>query len=57
MSAQPWPNEGRHGDTLNDKDPLAPVVVAGQLVSPLVVATGVEAGELFATYGRGKRRR
>jgi hypothetical protein len=42
--------------SVNDKDPLAPVVVAGRLARPVVVATGVEAGEFFATYGRVKRR-
>ena len=48
---------GVHCATVNDKDPLAPVVVAGRLAPPVVVATGVEAGEFFATYGRVKRGR
>jgi hypothetical protein len=48
---------GGHRATVKDKDPLAPVVVAGRLVPPVVVATGSEAGEFFATYGRVKRRR
>jgi hypothetical protein len=29
----------------------------GRLVPPVVVASGAEAGEFFATYGRVKRRR
>jgi hypothetical protein len=48
---------GAHGASVNDKDPLAPVVVAGQLTRPVVVASGREAGEFFATYGRVKRGR
>jgi hypothetical protein len=48
---------GAHCASVNDKDPLAPVVVAGRLASAVVVATGVEAGEFFATYGRVKRGR
>ena len=48
---------GAHCTTVKDKDPLAPVVVAGRLVPPVVVASGVEAGEFFATYGRVKRGR
>jgi hypothetical protein len=44
--------------SVNDKDPLAPVVVAGgRLAQPVVVASGREAGEFFATYGRVKRGR
>jgi hypothetical protein len=38
---------GAHRASVNDKDPLAPVVVA----------TGVEAGEFFGKYGRVKRGR
>jgi hypothetical protein len=48
---------GAHCATVKDKDPLAPVVVAGRLAPAVVVATGVEAGEFFATYGRVKRGR
>jgi hypothetical protein len=47
---------GAHCATVKDKDPLAPVVVAGRLAQPVVVVTGAEAGEFFATYGRVKRR-
>jgi hypothetical protein len=47
---------GAHCASVNDRDPLAPVVVAGQLVQPIIVATGVEAGDFFATYRRVKRR-
>ena len=46
---------GAHCAKVNDKDPLAPVVVAGRLAQPIIVATGAEAGEFFATYGRVKR--
>jgi hypothetical protein len=48
---------GAHCASVNDKDPLAPVVVAGRLASAVVVATGVEAGEFFGKYGRVKRGR
>ena len=49
---------GAHCATVKDKDPLAPVVVAGgRLAQPVIVASGAEAGEFFATYGRVKRRR
>jgi hypothetical protein len=43
---------GAHCASVNDKDPLAPVVVAGRLTRPVIVASGREAGEFFATYGR-----
>jgi hypothetical protein len=48
---------GAHGASVDDRDPLAPVVVAGRLAQPVIVASGVEAGEFFATYGRVKRGR
>jgi hypothetical protein len=48
---------GAHRASVGDRDPLAPVVVAGQLAQPVIVASGVEAGDLFATYGRVKGRR
>ena len=48
---------GAHCASVNDKDPLAPVVVAGRLAQPVIVASGVEAGEFFAAYGRVRRRR
>jgi hypothetical protein len=48
---------GAHRATVKDKDALAPIVVAGRLTRPVVVATGAEAGELLATCGRGKRGR
>jgi hypothetical protein len=48
---------GAHCATVKDKDPLAPVVVAGRLAQPIIVATGAEAGEFFAAYGRVKRGR
>jgi hypothetical protein len=47
---------GGHCASVHDKDPLAPVVVAGRLARPIIVATGAEAGEFLATYGRVKRR-
>jgi hypothetical protein len=47
---------GAHCASVKDKDPLAPVVVEGRLAQPIIVATGTEAGEFFATYGRVKRR-
>jgi hypothetical protein len=47
---------GAHCASVNDKDPLAPVVVAGRLAQPVIVASGTEAGEFFATYGRVQRR-
>jgi hypothetical protein len=48
---------GAHCATVNDKDPLAPVVVMGRLAQPIIVASGSEAGEFFATYRRVKRGR
>jgi hypothetical protein len=48
---------GAHCATVNDKDPLAPVVVFGRMTPPVIVASGAEAGEFFATYGRVKRGR
>jgi hypothetical protein len=48
---------GAHRASVNDEDPFAPVLVAGQLTRPVIVATGAEAGDFFATYGRGKGRR
>jgi hypothetical protein len=48
---------GAHCASVRDKDPLAPVVVAGRLAPAVVVASGVEAGEFYATYGRVKRGR
>jgi hypothetical protein len=48
---------GAHCASVRDKDPLAPVVVAGRLTRPVVVATGREAGDFFATCGRVKRGR
>jgi hypothetical protein len=48
---------GAHRASVGDRDPLAPIVVAGsRLAQPVIVATGVEAGEFFAAYGRVKRR-
>jgi hypothetical protein len=43
---------GAHRASVNDKDPLALVAVPGRLAQPVVVATGVEAGEFFVRYGR-----
>ena len=37
--------------------PLAPVYVHGRLAAPVIVASGAEAGEFFATYGRVKGKR
>jgi hypothetical protein len=48
---------GAHCASVNDKDPMAPVVVLGRLAQPVIVASGVEAGDLFARYGRVKRGR
>jgi hypothetical protein len=48
---------GAHRASVHDKDPLAPVVVAGRLVQPVIVASGAKAGEFFATCGRVKGRR
>lgn len=48
---------GAHSASVSDKDPLAPVVVAGRLAQPVVVASGTEAGDFFARYGRVRRRR
>ena len=48
---------GAHCASVKDKDPLAPVVVAGQLRRPVVVASGIEASEFIAAYGRAIRRR
>jgi hypothetical protein len=48
---------GAHCAAVNDKDPLAPVFVVGRLVQPVVVASGVAAGEFFSTYGRVRRGR
>jgi hypothetical protein len=49
---------GAHRASVKDKDPLAPVLVAGRgLTPPVIVATGEEAGEFFAMYGRVKGRR
>jgi hypothetical protein len=45
---------GAHRASVSDKDRLAPVVVAGQLAQAVVVASGMEAGDFFATYGRVK---
>jgi hypothetical protein len=39
---------GAHCASVNDKDPLAPVVVAGRLAQPVVVATGAEAGHVWS---------
>jgi hypothetical protein len=36
---------------------LAPVVVLGRMTPPVIVASGAEAGEFFATYGLVKRGR
>jgi hypothetical protein len=36
--------------------PAAILVVAGRMKPPVVMASGLEAGEFFATYGRLKRR-
>jgi hypothetical protein len=47
---------GAHCASVKDKDPLAPVMVTGRLAQPVIVASGREAGEFFATYGRLKRR-
>ena len=48
---------GAHCATVNDEDALALVVVAGRLAPAVIVASGGEAGEFFAAYGRGKRGR
>jgi hypothetical protein len=48
---------GAHCASVNDKDPLAPVVVAGRLAQPIIVATGAEVGDFFAAYGWVKRGR
>ena len=48
---------GAHCASLRDQDPLARVLVAGRLAQPVIVPSGVEAGDLFATYGRARRRR
>jgi hypothetical protein len=48
---------GAHRASVNDKDPLALVAVSGRLAQPVVVATGVEAGEFFVRYGRVRRGR
>jgi hypothetical protein len=48
---------GAHRASVNDKDPVAPVVVAGRLEQPVIVASGMEAGDFFAAYGRVKRGR
>jgi hypothetical protein len=45
---------GAHRASVNDKDPLAPVIVAGRLAQPVIVASGAEAGDFFATCGRVK---
>jgi len=37
--------------------PLPPVYVHGRLAAPVIVASGAEAGEFFATYGRVKGKR
>ena len=55
--AEAEPLVGAHRASVNDKDPLASVVVAGRLRQPVIVASGVEVAEFFATYGRVKRRR
>ena len=48
---------GAYRASVNDKDPLAPVIVAGRLAQPVIVASGAEAGDFFATCGRVKRGR
>ena len=48
---------GAHRATVKDKDPLAPVVVDGRRQPPVIVASGSEAGEFVAAYGRVKRGR
>ena len=48
---------GAHCASVKDRDSLAPVLVAGRLTRPVIVASGVEAGDFFATYGRVKRGR
>jgi hypothetical protein len=48
---------GGHRASVNDKDPLAPVVVAGRLRQPVIVASGAEASEFVAAPGRGIGRR
>jgi hypothetical protein len=48
---------GAHRASVNDKDPLAPVVVAGRLRQPVIVASGAEASEFVAAPGRGIGRR
>jgi hypothetical protein len=48
---------GAHRASVRDRDPLAPVVVAGRLAQPVIVASGVEASEFIAAYGRTVRRR
>jgi hypothetical protein len=47
---------GVHRASVNDKDPLAPVVVAGRLTRPVVVASGREACEFLARRGRSYTR-
>lgn len=44
---------GAHRASVNDKDPLAPLVGLGRMTPPV---SGAEAGEFFATYGRVKLR-
>jgi hypothetical protein len=48
---------GAHRASINDRDPLAPVVVAGRLAQPVIVASGAEACVFIAAHGRGIGRR
>jgi hypothetical protein len=48
---------GAHRASVYDKDPLAPVLVAGRLAQPVIVASNIEASEFVAAYGRRIARR
>lgn len=45
---------GAHHASVKDKDPLAPVVVVGRLASPVIVASGAEAGEFIVGLRSGQ---
>jgi hypothetical protein len=48
---------GAHRASVCDKDPLALVAVGGRLAQPVIVASGTEASEFIAAYGRATKRR
>jgi hypothetical protein len=48
---------GGYRASVKDKDPLALVLVAGRLAQPVIVASGMEASEFIAAYGRATKRR